>query len=153
MSTGYQHVSLVGNLGQDPEIRYSQSGVAVCNLRIAVSERRKMNDEWKEHTEWFTVVCFGKTAENAGRWLNKGRQVLVEGKIQHRKWEDREGNRRESAEIVADRVVFLQGGADPDGQRRMHGGRQPNRDQAGERRREQSREPGSDDDFHDELPF
>ena len=99
---------LVGNLGQDPEIRTTASGTAVGNLRLATSDRRKDRDgNWTDHTEWHTVVCFGKTAENAGRFLKKGRQVYVEGRLQTRKWQDKEGRDRWSTEVVCDSLRFL----------------------------------------------
>ncbi len=101
---------LVGNLGQDPEMRTTAGGNAVCNLRIATSDRRKDRDgNWTDHTEWHSVVCFGRTAENVGRFCRKGKQVYVEGRIQTRKWQDRDGKDRWSTEIVADQIRFLGG--------------------------------------------
>ena len=101
-------VILVGNLGQDPEIRTTASGTSVGNLRIATSERRKDRDgNWNDHTEWHTVVCFGKTAENAGLFLRKGRPVYIEGRLQTRKWQDKDGRDRWSTEVVCDSLKFL----------------------------------------------
>jgi single-strand DNA-binding protein len=101
-------VILIGNLGQDPEIRTSQAGNAICNLRIATSTRRRDPEgNWNEQTEWHSVVCFGRTAENVGRFLKKGRQVFIEGRLQTRKWQDREGKDRWTTEIVAEQVRFL----------------------------------------------
>ena len=100
-------VILVGRLGADPESRNTNSGLAVANLRIATSERQKKGDEWVEHTEWHRVVVFGKQAESVSRFLTKGRQVYVEGRLRTRKWQDKEGNDRYSTEIVGDRVQFL----------------------------------------------
>ena len=102
-------VILVGNLGKDPEIRQTNSGMAVGNLRLATTDRRKSGDSWEDHTEWHTVTCFGKTAENVGRFCQKGKQLYVEGRIQTRKWEDKEGKDRWSTEVVADVVRFLGG--------------------------------------------
>jgi len=110
MANGVNKLILVGNLGRDPEVRYSQGGMAVCTLSVAVSERKKDGDEWKEHTEWFRVKCFGKTAENAAQYLAKGRQVYVEGKGRHDKYTDKEGVERRTFEVVADNVVFLSSG-------------------------------------------
>ena len=105
-------VILVGNLGADPETREAGSGMKIANLRLATSERAKGSDgEWGDHTEWHRVVCFGKTAENCERFLAKGRQVYVEGKIRTRKWEDKSGAERWTTEIIADVVRFLGGGA------------------------------------------
>ena len=104
-------VILVGNLGADPELRQSNGGVSICNLRIATSERVKRGEEWVEETEWHRVVCFGKTAENVGKFLVKGRSVYIEGRIQTRKWQDKEtGADRWSTEVVARDVRFLGGG-------------------------------------------
>jgi single-strand DNA-binding protein len=104
-------VILVGNLGADPETREAGSGMKIANLRLATSERAKGADgEWGDHTEWHRVVCFGKTAENCERFLAKGRQVYVEGKIRTRKWEDKSGQERWTTEVVADVVRFLGGG-------------------------------------------
>ncbi|MBL4818103.1 MAG: single-stranded DNA-binding protein [Deltaproteobacteria bacterium] len=104
---GMSKMTIIGNLGADPEVRYSQSGTAMCNLRIAVTERRKEGDNYVDHTEWFTLVCFGKTAENAQRFLKKGRQVYGDGRFQARKWTDREGQSRTSLEVVCDKLMFL----------------------------------------------
>lgn len=110
MAAGLNRVSLIGNLGKDPEIRHSQSGTAVGNLRLGVTERRKEGDEYKDHTEWVTVVCFGKTAENASKYLQKGRQVFVEGRLQTRAWDDKAtGQKRYSTEVVASQLLFIGG--------------------------------------------
>ncbi len=109
-------VILVGRLGRDPEMRTTNSGLAIANIRLATSERKKDQDgNWGEHTEWHTVSAFGKTAENAGRFLTKGRQIYVEGRLRTRKYQDRDGNDKWSTEVVADRVQFLGGKNDGDG--------------------------------------
>lgn len=101
-------VTLIGNLGRDPEARNSAGGTSVCNLRIATTSRRKNRDgTWGDHTEWHTVVAFGKTADNAIAYLSKGRQVYVEGRLQTRKWQDKEGRDRWSTEVVANNIRFL----------------------------------------------
>ena len=103
-------VILIGNLGQDPEVRTTSSGTSVANLRLATSERRKDRDgNWGDHTEWHTVVCFGKTAENSARFLRKGRQVYVEGRLSTRRWQDKDGRDRYSTEVVCDSLRFLGG--------------------------------------------
>lgn len=107
---GLNKVTIIGNLGRDPEVRYTQSGTAVCTLRIGATERRKEGDSWKDHTEWFTVISFGKTAENAGRFLKKGRQIFVEGRLQTRSWQDKENQTRYTTEVVANQIIFLGGG-------------------------------------------
>jgi single-strand DNA-binding protein len=109
---GVNKVILIGNLGQDPEVRYTGGGTAVVNLRVACNDRFKnKSGEWEDRTEWVTVVAFGKTAENCGEFLQKGRQIYVEGRLQTRDWEDRDGNKRKTTEVVANQVVFLQGGS------------------------------------------
>ena len=103
-------VILVGNLGADPEIRQTNSGNSVGNLRIATTERQKDRDgNWNDHTEWHSVVCFGRTAENVGRFLRKGRQVYIEGRLQTRKWTDKDGVERFTTEIIADSMQMLGG--------------------------------------------
>ena len=98
---------IIGNLGDDPELRYTQSGTPVANMSIATN-RRWTNDagERQEKTEWHRVVVFGRQAETCEEYLSKGRQVFVEGRIQTRKWEDRDGNSRYTTEIVAQNVQF-----------------------------------------------
>ena len=105
--------TLIGNLGQDPETRTAGSGVSVCNLRIATPARRKDRDgNWNDPTEWHNVVVFGRTADNVARFCRKGKQIYVAGRIQTRKWQDRDGRDRYTTEIVADNVRFLSGGGD-----------------------------------------
>ncbi len=103
-------VILVGNLGRDPEIRTTTTGNSVATLNIATTERRKDREgNWTDHTEWHRVSAFGKTAENAGRFLKKGRQVYVEGRLSTRKYQDKEGKDRWSTEVVCDVLRFLGG--------------------------------------------
>ena len=103
---------IIGNLGVDPEIRYTQSGTPVANLRIATNETwTDKGGQRQERTEWHRVVVFGRTAENVGKYLTKGRQVFVEGRIQTKEWEDRDGNKRYTTEIVAQNITFLSGGS------------------------------------------
>lgn len=102
----------VGNLGKDPEVRYTQSGNAVCNLRIACNDRKKDGDQWVDHTEWIDVVTFGKVAENCGQYLKKGRQVCVEGRLQTRSYKDKDGAEKWRTEIVSDDVMFIGGDRD-----------------------------------------
>ncbi len=102
---------IAGNLGRDPEVRFTQSGRAVANLSVATSEAWTDQDGARqERTEWHRVVVFGKTAESCGQYLAKGRQVCVQGRIQTRKWTDQNGQDRYTTEIVAQRVDFLGGG-------------------------------------------
>lgn len=104
-------VQLIGRLGADPETRYSAAGTAVTNLRMATSDRwkDKQTGEDKESTEWHRVVFFGRQAEVAGEYLEKGKQAYIEGKLQTRKWEDDKGNDRYTTEIVGDKLILLGG--------------------------------------------
>ena len=110
---GVNKVILVGNLGADPEVRYASSGAAVVNFRIATSENWTNKEGGKEtRTEWHRIVAFGKLAEICAEYLNKGKQVFVEGRLQSRSWEDKEGNKRWTTEVVAGNVVMLGGAGD-----------------------------------------
>ncbi|MBW1685814.1 MAG: single-stranded DNA-binding protein [Deltaproteobacteria bacterium] len=103
-------VTLIGNLGRDPELRYTQSGQAVTNFSIATNEKWKDKDgQLQERTEWHRINVWGKSAENCAQYLAKGRSVYIEGRIQTREWEDKEGNKRQTTEIVAQFVQFLGG--------------------------------------------
>ena len=104
-------VTLIGNLGADPELKSTQSGRSVCNLRLAVNESWKdKGGQKQERTEWFNVVAWAEQGENCAKYLSKGRQVCVVGRLQNRTWEDKDGQKRYATDIVADRVVFLGGG-------------------------------------------
>ena len=111
MARGINKVILVGNLGADPETRYTASGAAVTNLRLATSEvwRDKQTGEQQERTEWHRVVMFNKLAEVAGEFLRKGSQVYIEGKLQTRKWQDQSGQDRYTTEVVANEFQMLGG--------------------------------------------
>jgi len=101
------HVSIIGNLGKDPELRYSSSGTAVATLSIAVNERITRNGERQEHTSWFQVVCWARLAENVAQYLQKGSRVAVEGSLRQRTYETGEGQRRSVVEIAARTIDFL----------------------------------------------
>lgn len=145
---GVNKVILVGNLGADPEVRYSSTGTAVANFRIATSENWTNKEGGKEtRTEWHRIVAFGKLAEICAEYLNKGKQVYVEGRLQSRSWEDKEGNKRWTTEVVANNVVMLgsaaEGGPlarDQGDQSRGTGGEPP----------EEPPEPAQQD---DDIPF
>jgi single-strand DNA-binding protein len=115
MARGVNKVILVGNLGKDPEVRYSPNGSAVANVTIATSEswKDKTSGEKQERTEWHRIVFFGRLAEIAGEYLKKGAQIYVEGRLQTRKWQDKEGKDRYTTEIVANEMQMLgsRGGA------------------------------------------
>jgi single-strand DNA-binding protein len=109
MARGVNKVILVGNLGFDPEVRHTQSGVSVANLRLATTERVKAGDGWEDRTEWHRIVLFGKTADTAGQYLKKGHQVFIEGRLQTRKWTDQQGNDKYTTEIVGFNMIMLGG--------------------------------------------
>lgn len=107
-------VMLIGNLGKDPEVRYTTSGQAVATFNLATTDKykNKQSGEWEEKTEWHRVTLWGKLAEIAGEYLAKGKTVYIEGRLQTRKWTDRDGNDRYTTEIVADRMQMLGGRSD-----------------------------------------
>ena len=121
---GINKVILIGRLGSDPEVRYTPSGAAVANFSIATSEEWKDKDsgEKRERTEWHRIVAWSRLGEICGEYLSKGRQVYIEGRLQTRSWEDRDGNKRYTTEIVASDVQFL-GGRDGGDGGRSSGGR------------------------------
>ena len=100
-------VILVGNLGADPEVRQSGSGLSIAKLRLATTERVKKGDAWENHTEWHRVTAFGKTAENVQKYCQKGKQLYIEGRIRTSEYNDKDGNKRWSTEVIADTVRFL----------------------------------------------
>ena len=111
MASGVNKVILIGHLGADPDMRYTPSGAGVCELRVATSESWKdKNGQRQERTEWHRVVVWGKTAEICAKYLTKGRQVYVEGRIQTRTYDDKEGVKRYMTEVIANDVQFLSGG-------------------------------------------
>ena len=109
---GVNKVILLGRLGKDPEIRYTTSQFPICNFSLATSERRKdQSGEWKDATECHNIVVLGKSGENCQKFIKKGSEVYIEGKIQTRKWQDKEGKDRYTTEILAGTVQFLGGKA------------------------------------------
>lgn len=111
MAGGVNKVILIGNLGADPDMRYTPSGQAVCELRIATGESwNDKNGQRQERTEWHRVVVWGKRAEVCSKYLSKGRQVYIEGRIQTRSYDDKEGQKRYITEVIAQEVVFIGGG-------------------------------------------
>jgi single-strand DNA-binding protein len=128
MARGINKVILIGHLGQDPEVRALPSGSSIANLRIATTEswKDKQSGEFKEQTEWHTVVLFGRTAEVAAEYLKKGSQVFIEGRLRTRKWQDKTGNDRYSTEIVGNDMQMLGGRGQGGGAGGGEGGRQAN---------------------------
>jgi single-strand DNA-binding protein len=101
------NVVLLGNLTRDPEVRYTPSGTPVATLGLAVNNRMKQGDEWKDDPCFIDVVVFGKQAESCGEYLSKGQPVLVEGRLRYRSWEGQDGQKRSKHEISAFRVQFM----------------------------------------------
>lgn len=154
MARGINKVILVGNLGKDPEVRYVPNGAAIANITLATSEswKDKVSGEKQERTEWHRVVFFGKLAEIAGEYLKKGAQVYVEGRLQTRKWQDKEGKDRYTTEIVANDLQMLgsRGGS--------AGGESYSQEpvEAGARERKEAPDTAratSGEDFDDDIPF
>ena len=149
-------VILIGNLGRDPETRYTTGGDAVTNLRIATTDTWKDKaGEKQEKTEWHTVVLFGRQAEIAGEYLKKGRPVYIEGRLQTRKWTDKEGVEKYSTEVVGDRMQLL-GSRDGGGDAEFSGGGGARRESGGAATG--SAKPAGTakknvDDFDDDIPF
>jgi single-strand DNA-binding protein len=111
MAGGVNKVILVGNLGADPDMRFTPSGQGVCELRVATSESwNDKNGQRQERVEWHRIVVWGKRAEVCSKYLAKGRQVYVEGRIQTRTYDDKDGNKRYITEVIANDVQFLGGG-------------------------------------------
>ena len=100
-------IMLIGNVGQDPELRYTPDGNPVANFSIAVNRRRRVGEEYKDETEWFNIVCFSRTAENVNQYLTKGQKVYVEGRFQSSEYVGQDGNQRKSYEVIANEVTFL----------------------------------------------
>jgi single-strand DNA-binding protein len=163
-------VILLGNLGRDPETRYTTGGDAVCNLNIATSEQWKdKSGEKQERTEWHRVVLFGRQAEIAGEYLKKGRSVYIEGRLQTRKYTDKDGVEKYSTEVVGDRMQLIGGAREGGGDADFSGGGDATRgggarrDDDGGARREGSgggAKPAGGggakkniDDFDDDIPF
>jgi len=106
--SGVNKVILIGNLGSDPQVRYTPQGTAVANFSVATTERyTNKNGERESRTEWHRIVAWSKLAEICSQYLKKGKQVYIEGRIQTRQWDDKEGNKRTSTEIVATNMVML----------------------------------------------
>ena len=160
MARGINKVILIGNLGNDPETRYTQSGSAVTNISLATSEtwKDKQTGQPQERTEWHRVVFFNRLAEIAGEYLRKGSKVYVEGSLRTRKWQDQSGQDRYTTEIVANEMQML------DSRGSGQGAPYPEQDFSSEPRSggapapqagggSQAQPPASFDDFDDDIPF
>jgi single-strand DNA-binding protein len=140
----FNKVILVGNLGRDPELRYTPQGTPVCNFTIATNERRKdKTGEMQDQTTWFRVTLWGRQAETASQYLTKGRPVYIEGRLRVEEWTDRDGKPRHTLEVNATDMQFIGGGRGEDG-----GGGGISRPLAGEPIHQEHPEPTDDD-----VPF
>lgn len=140
--SSYQKVVVMGNLGQDPEVRFTQTGTCIANLSVATSEKwkDKQTGEQKEQTEWHRVVLFNRLGEIAGEYLQKGAKVLIEGQLRTRKWQAQDGSDRYSTEIVGREMKMLGGTKDASPDKRDMQNSQP-------------APPPPAPDFDDDIPF
>ena len=152
-------VIIVGNLGADPETRYTPSGDAVTNIRVATTDRwkDKASGDMKEATEWHRISFFGRLAEVAGQYLKKGSQVYIEGSLRTRKWQDKEGQDRYSTDIRADVMQMLgrrEGSGEPPAERESRGGESRGGESRSAERPAPAKKPaGKFDDMEDDIPF
>ena len=166
MARGVNKVILVGNLGADPETRYTANGAAITTIKVATSEswKDKQTGENQERTEWHRVKFFGRLAEIAGEYLKKGRQVYIEGSIRTDKYTDKEGVERYATDIIANEMQMLGGTGNEGGMggggggsrapsERPQRGAPPASGSGGQGRPESRREAPPPDDFEDDIPF
>ncbi len=155
MAASLNKAQIIGNLGQDPEVRYTPSGAAVCNLSIATTRswKDKNSGDKVEETEWHRVTLYDKLAEIAGEYLKKGRQVYIEGRLKTRKWQDKDGVDRYTTEIIAEQMLMLGG-------KEVGEGGQQQRSQAPAQRQAPRAAPAPSpkgnqgfDDMDDDIPF
>ena len=155
MARGVNKVILIGNLGNDPDIRYTAGGAAVANISLATAEswRDKESGEQQERTEWHRIVFFGRLAEIVGEYLRKGSQVYVEGRLQTRKWQDKEGVDRYTTEIVANEMQML--GSKSGGSANYEPAQQQPQNNAPAQKPAASNNSAAapTDDFDDDIPF
>ena len=147
-------VQLIGNLGRDPEVRYSPDGGAICNVALATTSgwKDKNSGERKEETEWHRVVFYGRLAEIAGEYLRKGSSVYVEGRLKTRKWQNKEGQDVYTTEIIADQMQML--GSRQEGGQRSETTQRTEQRQAAPARQEAQRQPSTSmSDMDDDIPF
>lgn len=145
MSGDLNRATIIGRLGADPELRYMQNGKAVANIRIATSERWTKDGEKQERTEWHSVTAYDKLAEIIGQYLRKGSQVYIEGRLQTRKWQAKDGTDRYTTEIIASQMQMLGGKRDAETRQ----AREENQSAA----QEPKQQTADDGGFSDDIPF
>ena len=152
MARGVNRVQLLGYLGKDPDVRYTQGGSAICNISVATSEswKDRQSGERKERTEWHRCVIFGASGEAASKVLRKGQQVYLEGRIQTRKWQGQDGQDRYSTEVVVSDWILC-GAKEGGGQQRGGGG--GGGGWSDQQRQPQQRQAPQQDDFDSDIPF
>lgn len=156
---GINKVILIGNLGRDPEVRYTANGGAIANITLATSEtwKDKTTGEQQDRTEWHRVVFFGRLGEIAGEYLKKGSKIYVEGRLQTRKWQGQDGQDHYTTEIIANDMQMLDratGGSVPyNDDNEMSRGPGPTSGPSSPSARSSSPPPSVDDDFEDDIPF
>lgn len=152
MARGVNKVILIGHLGKDPELRYTPSGTAICSFSLATTTSRKKADgEWEEITDWHRVKTFGKTAENAGQYLSKGKQVYIEGRISYGSYDDKDGVKRYTTDILVNEMQFLGGRGESSGRDDgddSHSSRPPQQRTGGS-----NYEPPPPEEDEEDLPF
>ena len=145
----FNKIIIVGNLGRDPELRYTPQGTAVCNFSMATNEKRRDKaGEMQDITTWFRVTLWGRQAENASKYLQKGSAVYIEGRLKLDEWTDRDGNTRQTLDVTATDMQFLGGGARSGEMSASAGASSPNEFSQSEEPKGDS-SPGPDD----EIPF
>ena len=143
MGRGVNRVTLVGNLGRDPESRAANTGTSIANFSVATAESVKRGDQWEDHTEWHRCVAFGRTAEVIGQYLSKGSQVYLEGRLRTRKYTTRDGTEKSSTEIAVD-VMNMLGGKPKQQQTQESSWATPPAKTAA---------PAEEQSFNDDIPF
>ena len=147
-------VQLIGHIGRDPEVKYANSGMAVCSVRLATSSKRKdkSTGDTIEETEWHSLVFYDKLAEIVGEWCKKGKQIYIEGRLKTRKWQDKDGNDRYTTEIVCDQMQMLGGRGDDAGPSSSSGPR-PAAARPAAAAPAAAPKQGGFDDMDDDIPF
>ncbi len=144
MSRGLNKIMLIGNLGRDPEMRFTPSGTPVTDFSLAVNRRRRSSEgEMTDETEWFRIVCWNRLAEITDQYLSKGTQIYVEGRLQTRRYTGNDGTERTSVDVIANELIILT----PRGERASGGSREPS-----SRGQESQTSDRFDEDF-DDVPF
>lgn len=153
---GVNTVVIGGNLVRDSELKYTNSGLAICEFAVAVNDRRKQGDDWVDEVSYFDVTLFGRSGEAIQRYLMKGKQVVVEGKLRQDRWQDRESGQNRSKVVVIANNVFLGGSGGGEGGSSRDGGAGASQPRGGGAQAPQRDSGGADfgdDDFPDGIPF